>query len=187
MNEQTITKYRIFLPWQDEKEEAWLESMSCEGWHLQTIKLLCSYTFVRGEPTPFIYRLDYFQGNKSTFAEYQQIFQDAGWVYLGELSNWRYWRKQLVNGEKPEIFTDRESKIKKYQRLLFVLAFFLVFLVFMGFNLSQRGMPSDVETSGLAASIYTIGLIGYAVLIVLYTVAVFKILSRIRDLKRSIQ
>lgn len=187
MNEQTITKYRLFWPWQDEQEEAWLESMSREGWHLQSVRLLCSYTFARGEPTPYIYRLDYFQGYKSTFAEYRQIFEDAGWVYLGELSNWRYWRKQLVNGEKPEIFTDRESKIKKYQRLLGVLAFFMIILIVMGGNLSQRGMPADVETSWLTTFLYTTGSICYAVLIVLYIVAVLKILSRIRHLKQPIQ
>jgi hypothetical protein len=184
MNAQTIDKTRLFWPWQDEKEEAWLEKMSREGWHLHAVKLLCTYTFVMGEPAPYVYRLDYYRGEKSTFPEYLQIFQDAGWEYLGELSNWRYWRKRKVNGDSPEIFSDRQSKIKKYQRLLGVLAFFLIFLVLMGINLVQRGWPWDAGGPLLVTVLYTIGVIGYAVLIPIYMVAVLKILSRIKQLKK---
>jgi len=186
MNAHMINKNRLFWPWQDDKEEAWLEDMSREGWHLQAVKLLCTYTFVKGEPAPYVYRLDYYLGDKSTFPEYLKIFQDAGWEYLGELSNWRYSRKREVNGATPEIFTDRQSKIKKYQRLLGVLAFILVFLVFMGKNLVQRGWPWNADTPLLITLIYTIGMVGYAVLIPLYMVAVLKILGRIKQLKKPL-
>ena len=184
MNRQTINKNRWFWPWQDEKEEGWLEDMSRKGWHLQSVKLLGKYTFDKGEPAPYVYRLDYYLSEKSTFPEYLQIFQDAGWEYIGELSNWRYWRKRRVNGETTEIFTDRELKIKKYQRLLGILAFFLVFLVFMGMNLVRTGWPWDAETPWLITAIYSIGVVGYAVLIPLYIVAVLKILGRIKQLKK---
>jgi hypothetical protein len=186
MNAQIIDKNRFFWPWQDEKEEEWLEDMAREGWHLQSVKLLCNYRFIKGEPAPYVYRLDYFLNEKSTFSEYQQIFQDAGWEYIGELSNWRYWRKRVVNGETPEIFTDRESKIKKYRRLLGILAFFLVFLVFMGMNLVQRGWPGKADASWLITALYIIGMAGYATLIPLYIVAVVKILGRIKRLKKAL-
>jgi len=186
MNAHTIKKNRLFWPWQDEYEEAWLEDMSREGWHLQAVKLLCNYTFVKGEPAPYVYRLDYYPGDKSAFLEYLQIFQDAGWEYLGELSNWRYWRKRKVNGDTPEIFTDQQSKIKKYQRLLGVLAFFLAFLVYMGINLVQRGWSWNANTPLFINLIYTIGVVGYAVLTPLYMVAVLKILGRIKQLKKPL-
>ena len=186
MNAQTINKNKLFWPWQDEKEEVWLEEMSREGWHLQSVKLLCNYTFAKGEPEPYVYRLDYYLRDKSTYPEYLQIFQDAGWEYIGELSNWRYWRKRKVDGDTPEIFTDRESKIKKYQRLLGILAFFLVFLVFMGMNLVRGGWPWDADTPLLITAIYTIGVIAYAVLIPIYIVSVLKILDRIKQLKKPL-
>lgn len=74
MNAKTINKNRLFWPWQDEKEEAWLEEMSREGWHLQAVKLLCTYTFVMDEPAPYVYRLDYYQGDKSTFSTLLALF-----------------------------------------------------------------------------------------------------------------
>jgi hypothetical protein len=132
MNPTIRERYRWFWPWQDEKEEGWLEEMSQTGWHLKYVHLPCVYGFERGEPSRYSYRLDYMLSNKNKFNEYLQIFQDAGWEYLGEMSNWRYWRKTVLNDEPQEIFTDRESKIKKYQRMLIIMAFFLAFLVFMG-------------------------------------------------------
>lgn len=186
MNAKTINKNRLFMPWQDDKEEAWLESMSREGWHLQSVKLLCKYAFVKGEPAPYVYRLDYFRNEKSTFPEYLLIFEDAGWEYIGELSNWRYWRKRIVNGDTPEIFTDPQSKIQKYQRLLVILVFFLVFLVYMGMILVRARWPLDSQVPWLIAALYTVGVVGYAILIPLYMVAVLKILGRIKQLKKPL-
>lgn len=186
MSAQVINKNRWFWPWQDEKEEAWLEDMSREGWHLQSVKPLCKYTFVMGEPVPYVYRLDYYRDQQTRFQEYMQIFGDAGWEYVGELSNWRYWRKPQVNGEATEIYSDRESKIIKYRRLLICLAFFLVFLVFIGRTLVKTGWPWEAGISWLFTTIYTLGLIGYAILVPLYFVAVLKILNRIQKLKKSL-
>jgi len=67
-----------------------------------------------------------------------------------------------------------------------VLAFFLVFLVFMGINLVQRGWPWNADTPPIITFIYTIGMVGYAVLIPLYMVAVLKILNRIKQLKKPL-
>lgn len=186
MNPETMTKNRWFWPWQDEKEEAWLGEMSREGWHLQSVRLLCSYTFRKGQPTLYVYRLDYYRGQASSLTEYMQIFLDAGWEYLGELSNWRYWRKQDTGGEPAEIFTDRQSKIEKYRRLLGVLAFFLVFLVFMGLNLLQNWLPVTDGTPAWIVGIYSVGVIAYALIIPLYIVAVVKTVVRIHQLKNSL-
>jgi len=34
------------------------------------------------------------------------------------MTNWQYFRKQVQEGEAPEIFTDVETKVEKYRRLL---------------------------------------------------------------------
>lgn len=185
MSAEMTTKNKWFWPWEDEKQEAWLGEMSLNGWHLRAVHLLCSYSFEKGRPTSYVYRLDYYQGKASALTEYLQIFQDAGWEYLGELSNWRYWRKPAAKGESAEIFTDRQSKIEKYRRLLGVLAFFLILLVFMGFNLLRTGVRTSADAPAWIIAIYIVGLVAYALLIPLYILSVSKILARIKQLQKS--
>jgi hypothetical protein len=186
MNTATIKKTRWFWPWQDEKEETWLEAMSQEGWHLVSVKLPCVYTYTRGEPRHFTYRLDYMPVDKTKEQEYGQIFQDAGWEYIGEMSNWRYWRKPVVEGETDEIFTDRESKLKKYRRMLGYMAFFLFFLTFIGINMFTRRPWAETGHISWIGAIYLVGVIIYAVIIPVYMVVVVQLLRRINQLKMKI-
>jgi len=186
MNPTIRKRYRWFWPWQDEKEEAWLEEMSRTGWHLKYVHLPCVYGFERGEPTRYSYRLDYLLSDKSKFNEYLQIFQDSGWKYLGEMSNWRYWRKQAINGETTEIFTDNQSKIKKYQRLLGFMGFFLLFLILMGINLWRNQALSEADNPTWLNLVYLLPSICYMVIIPIYVVVVIQLVRRIRQLRRSV-
>ena len=185
MNTATLKRTNWFWPWQDEKEEAWLEKMSQEGWHLKSVQLPCIYYFGKGEPCRYIYRLDYMLTKKTEFQNYLQIFTDAGWEYIGEMSNWRYWRKLAVAGETHEIFTDTELKLTKYRRLLSIMAFFLVFLVLIGMNMVLRQPGTEEYHSSLINGIYLIGKLIYAVLIPLYVVVVVQLLRRINQLKKK--
>jgi hypothetical protein len=181
-NKQTKTKW--FWPWQDEKEEAWLEQMSAGGWHLRSVGLIGRYTFVKGEPRQYTYRLDYMYTDKNKLTEYLQIFQDAGWEYVGEMSNWRYWRKLCTGGETPEIFTDNESKIKKYRRVLLYMAFFLFLMIFLGMNLYRSGNPYSGVL--IIDGIYFVGRLLYAIIIPIYIVVCVKLLARINQLKKKV-
>jgi len=185
MNVTTLKRTKWFLPWQDEKEEAWLAEMSETGWHLKSVQLPCVYTFKQGEPRRDVYRLDYMLMKKDQLDEYLQIFQDAGWEYVGEMSNWRYWRKPAVGNENPEIFTDNESKIKKYQRLLGIMAFFLVFLVFLGTNMLTSQPWNEFDNAPLINAIYLFGGLCYMVIIPIYIVVVIKLWRRITTLKKK--
>ena len=185
MDASTIKRTRWFWPWQDEKEEAWLEEMSQTGWHLKSVQLPCIYTFNKGNPIHKIYRLDYMPLNKAKNQEYLQIFQDAGWEYIGEMSNWRYWSKLVANGDNPEIFTDNESKIRKYQRLLTYMGFFLFILIFLGLNMLINSPGIDPGYRVWINAIYLIGRILYAVIIPIYIVVVVKLLRRINQLKKK--
>ena len=128
--------------------------------------------------------MDYMLMKKDKMDEYLQIFRDAGWEYVGEMSNWRYWRKQVVTDETPEIFTDNESKIRKYQRLLAYMAFFLVFLTFIGTNMFMNGAWRDEYNFPLVNAIYLFAMLCYAVIIPIYVVVVVKLLQRISQLKK---
>ena len=129
MAENAIRKIKWFWPWQDEKEEAWLRSMSQKGWHLSSIGLPCIYKFRAGEPRDYVYRLDYQIHKKGDQQDYLRLFRDAGWEDLGQMSAWHYFRKEAKEGEALEIYTDVESKVAKYKRVLALLALYVVILI----------------------------------------------------------
>jgi hypothetical protein len=186
MDTTTLKKTRWFWPWQDEEEEAWLGKMSHKGWHMKSVQLPCVYTFGVGEPLDYTYRLDYQPADRAKMPEYLQIFQDAGWEYIGEMSNWRYWRKLAAPGETPEIFTDRESKLRKYNRLLAYMGFFLTLLVVMGVSLFRDHPWTDSDGITLISAIYVGGMLLDAVVIPIYVVVVAQLVRRINELKKRI-
>jgi len=179
MAENTIRKIKWFWPWQDEQEEAWLSSMSQKGWHLSSIGLPCIYGFRAGEPRDYVYRLDYQTFPKKDKQEYQQLFRDAGWEYVGEMSAWQYFRKEVKKEEPPEIFTDAESKIAKYRR---ILAFFWFFWIVLIVIFPARGILTDHPypwwTAIQATQVFTL------LIWLLFTYAIIRLTLRIRQLKR---
>ena len=134
MNQKLIRKTKWFWPWQDNQEEIWLEQMSQQGLHLNQAHIMAQYDFIKGQPETYTYRLDFQNSLKSKKNDdYLRIFADAGWEHLGAMSGWQYFRKMVKSGEEPEIFTDSDSKIQKYNRYLTYLgltypAFLVVFV-----------------------------------------------------------
>ena len=125
------SQFHWFWAWEDEKEEAYLRGMALQGWHFQSVGFPGIYTFLKGVPRNDYYRLDFFTDQKEKEA-YLQLFEDAGWRHAGEYGSWQYFYKTARNDETPEIFTDNESKQKKYGRiLLFMIIFMPIYLVFL--------------------------------------------------------
>jgi len=116
----TKTVVRVHWAWNDEKEERWLGRMAQEGWHL-TAPRGFFYRFEKGAPAECVFRLDYQSLRKFDRREYLGLFKDAGWEFVGEFSNWYYFRTSIGPGPAPEIHTDLESRMAKYRRLLGVL------------------------------------------------------------------
>lgn len=116
MNKTLVTQFKWFWAWQDDKQEAWLEAMSREGLHLQSFKAFGRYVFEQGAPRKYIYRMD-FDRTSGKDSDYFHLIQEAGWERIIEVAGWQYWRKEACEGKTPELFTDTESKIRKYQRL----------------------------------------------------------------------
>lgn len=171
---KTIKKNKWFWAWQDEKEEAWLAEMSAEGLHLESLPFPGTYQFKEGEPGTYVYRLD-FQALKSKDKDsYLQLFADAGWEHIGDMGGWVYFR-HLVNGnEIPEIFSDLESKLGKYQRLLGYLIIFLpiMFILLPNVNDTMRYGPFMIVPVVLSAG-----------LMVLYSLAMILIFRRMAQLR----
>ena len=175
MPQKTILhKIKWFWPWQDDAEEVWLRAMSLQGLSLAKAGLCGYYTFQAGPPADYVYRLDYQTQAKKELPDYLQLFQDAGWEHVTQLSSWHYFRKLNQPGKEPQIFTDVDSRIAKYQRLLEVLslpaAAFVVFLNLIDFA------PASI------AQVILDGI--YLALFVVLVVIICGILIKIQRLKK---
>ncbi|NIM94972.1 MAG: DUF2812 domain-containing protein [Anaerolineales bacterium] len=173
MKQRELRKFKWFWAWQDDKEEAWLRQMAQEGWHLISM-FPTTYTFSSGEPHDDVYRLDYFNLKTEEFEEYVQIFNDGGWEYVCSGSGWHYFRRPLESGVSLEIYTDAESKVQKYQRLLGYLVLFLPIWVII----FSRGILGAYPPLGAVITVFS------AVIMVLWAYAFLKIALRVRELRR---
>jgi hypothetical protein len=164
MKVATLRKVKLFLLWQDQKEEAWLRQMAQQGWHLTSVAPLV-YTFVRGDPRDVVYRLDYL-ASKADYEEYKQIFQDAGWELVGEMMSWQYFRKPAGADGPKEIYTDAESKVERYRRVLGYMVIFLpIYVIWLVIDL-----PGPIKVL-------------MALIILLWAYSIVRIIGRIRKLQ----
>ncbi len=168
-------QFHWFWAWDDEKEEGWLRGMSQKGWHFKSVSFPSNYLFEQGEPIDYIYRLDYFI-NRKDMDGYLQIFEDAGWDYMGEMGGWQYFRQEAVNGESPEIYTDNESKSKKYQRIMMFLIIFLP-IIMNSIIMIDRGADSDF----IKIFSFLMGM-----LMLFYIYGMVRLLLRITQLKKTV-
>jgi hypothetical protein len=174
MEKKMMRKFKWYWPWQDEEQETWLTEMSHEGWHLSSVGLPSFYYFESGGPKDFVYRLDYRSHSKRDQEDYLQLFEDAGWEHVGEISGWQYFRKPAGAEGGLEVYTDPESKIEKYRRLL---GFLLIILLPLFISLTSLVRRSD-STWMLILLLVT------SLLAVLYVFMCIKIFLRIRQLQR---
>jgi len=173
--EEIIKKIKWFWPWQDQEEEQWLEEQSKAGLHLVKPGLYGKYSFVVGEPKEYVYRLDFHSDIKDK-ETYIQIFEDAGWEHLNG-TTWQYFRKASKGDAPIEIFTDNESKIKKYERLLayygaFLLIYFSVFIAIIVPRVSKPWLNLLLT-------------LAYVPLLSIFGISVIKISKRIKELKEG--
>jgi len=172
----TIKKFKWFWAWNDDKEEAWLAEMAQQGLHLEKIDLPGQYTFRVGEPGNYVYRLDFQTMQSKDRDSYLQLFEDAGWEHIGDMGGWVYFRHAVNGGEIPEIFSDLDSKLGKYQRLMTYLIIFLpiMTIILPSVTASERYGPFFVILEALSAA-----------LILLFALALVQIFRRINKLKAT--
>jgi hypothetical protein len=172
----TQRKFKWFWAWQDEKEETWLAEMSRQGWHLLEPGLFGFYVFQAGPPKNYIYRLDFQSDYQLDKGEYLRLFSDAGWQHLGTMGGWQYFRKAVRAGESAEIFTDADSKIAKYRRLIAILLILNpVWAIFLTRLISLSDKQPDVF-----AFVLTVIFGGFSIL---YAIAMLALIRRINQLK----
>jgi len=175
MEKEKMTKFKWYWAWDDDKEEKWLEAMSRNGWHLENPGLPCIYHFIKGEAREYSYRLDFRTGSFKSLQDYLQICRDAGWEMVGRMGTWYYFRKECRDGEKPEFYSDNDSKVQKYSRLLIFLLIFLPILLNNTLTMSRH--QGSAFFSGVR--------IFYIFILLFFTYAIIRLLLRIRKLKKS--
>jgi hypothetical protein len=173
MNTNMEKRFKWFWAWQDDKEETWLSEMAENGYHLDYVTYPCIYQFRRGEPARFVYRLDYQTLKTKDRESYLQLFADAGWEHVGKMVGWEYFRKSYQNGEAPDIYSDVESKVGKYRRIMTYLVIFLPILIILKPDSADRTGPSSLVIEGL-----------FFILFLIYSYAIIQLARRIRHLKR---
>jgi hypothetical protein len=178
MSEKTSkTVFHFFLTWNVGREERWLEEMAGSGWHLAEVKTGMFFHFEKGEPRNMVYRLDYTGGRKIDRDEYFGIFKAAGWEHAAAWANWEYFRIPKGPGPSPEIFTDRESRISKYKRILAFLFFFFAFGIWNAGNLLRsRARYGWIWDAAIIFQLVTVVLLGYGV---------FRLVLVIRKIKQG--
>lgn len=111
-----MKQFKMFLNIAKEKE--WLNVQLQKGYRCTNISSLGIYTFERTNKQ-YVIRLDcqdYL--SKEKLAEYKGIYEDFGWTYIRGfwIGGTRYWQKE--QGNQDHIFSDRQSKVHYYKRLM---------------------------------------------------------------------
>lgn len=118
-----IAKYRFFLDFN--KEINWINDMAKEGWYLEKVSFagLFRYTFSQGEPGKYIYQSEFIFGlSKDEREEYFGLLKDCGITIVHQYGGWIYMRRSATEGPI-ELYTDKESKIKYYNRIISIFTF----------------------------------------------------------------
>ena len=103
---------KVFMAWEYEKEEKWLNEMSAKGLALVDYTF-CRYSFEECEPGEYSFKIQYLE-NKPSHPESEQyirFMEETGAEQIANFSTWVYFRKKTSDGPF-EIFSDYESKIK---------------------------------------------------------------------------
>ncbi len=177
MNTKIKKVRRWFWLWDDEKEEAWLRKMAIEGWYLTKVGLINSYEFKQNESKDLIYRIDYKDGYNLKLDEYILIFKDSGWEHICEMSGRHYFRTPMRGEDEPEIYTDNESKITKYQHILAGFYIFIPMFLFLIIYLPDKTIP-------FSSLFFDVFLFFIIVLEIFFIFSVIKLIKRISEIKR---
>lgn len=133
-----------------EKEEKWLNQMAAEGWHCVDY-VFGRYIFEEGEPGEYTYRIQLLENHLKhpDSVAYLQFLEDAGIEMIATYVRWIYLRKKTASGSF-ELFSDRESRITHYKRIMSMLL--PMAIVNFVFGVGLLGNPRPINLLNLAAA-----------------------------------
>jgi len=170
--------YRLYVDF--EREERWLNQQAARGWHLVRYNL-GSYHFEQGQPGAWIYRIELLPGGPHSAAsrEYLALLQESGVEVVTTHARWVYLRRRAALGAF-ELFSDLESRIGHYRR---VLGFFSFLLAAMACSVASLIVVSG-DSGGLA---FEIPLLIVVVFMAALAVQTVRLSRRVRALRSQRQ
>ena len=108
---ETKKIWKIFLVWDYDKEEAWLNEMAAQGWTLTAVGF-CNYTFVKTEPGAYNIRMEMRPHDDG----YLEFLRETGVEYVGRIIQWHYYRKPAELGAF-DLYSDIDSRIAHLDRI----------------------------------------------------------------------
>ena len=129
--------FKIFLLFQYEKEEKWLNEMAAKGFQLTDVGF-CTYTFTAGSPGEYIYRLELLDSSPRSAmgATYISFLEETGAEFVGSISNWIYVRRDAKKGPF-NLHSDLVSRLKyvaKIRNLMLCLFLCFIPITVLNFN-----------------------------------------------------
>lgn len=109
---------KLFWLWQFDKEEAWLNVMSAQGWQLESVGF-CRYQFRQGTSGKYIYKLELLDDlpGSQKGRQYIEFLESTGVEQVSSMMRWVYFRKLATDGPF-ELFSDLASRMKHLNRML---------------------------------------------------------------------
>ncbi|MDZ4133364.1 MAG: DUF2812 domain-containing protein [Dethiobacteria bacterium] len=134
--------YKIFFIWEHEKEENWLNEMSAKGLQLDNVGF-CRYVFKDAEPASYNYRIELLNNlpSHAKSIAYIRFLEETGVEHIGSYFRWVYFRKKTADGPF-NIYSDLQSKITHYRRILYLLLGLIPLSIFNLFNFLPRILSS---------------------------------------------
>ena len=105
---------KVFMAWEFEKEEKWLNEMAAKGLALVDYSLF-RYSFEECEPGEYTFKIQLLEHRPShpESEQYIRFMEETGAEQVASYLNWVYFRKKTSEGAF-EIFSDIESQLKHY-------------------------------------------------------------------------
>lgn len=163
--------HKIFYDY--EKEERWLNSMAAQGYNLVDYSFFARYTFKKGKPCEYTYRLELLRKSPRDpeSLAYLEFMEEAGVECVCTYISWVYFRKKTAGGPF-EIYTDNTSRAGHYKRVFRFLGVVFALNLFAGLlNLLLGTVLKDYKGIGFNAFVAPVNLtiaIGLAPLLMSY-------------------
>lgn len=120
---------KIYMAWEFEEEENWLNEMAAKG------KTLAAYgfgwyDFEDTQPGEYTVRMEMLPHwpNHPESQQYIRFVEETGAEHIGNMKNWVCFRKKKADGTF-DLFSDRESRLKYVKRFIPLMIFCCVMML----------------------------------------------------------
>ncbi|EHQ89453.1 DUF2812 domain-containing protein [Desulfosporosinus youngiae] len=157
-----MLKFKLY--YDKDAEEVWLREMSLQGWAFKRF-FLGFYIFKPCEPGDYNYQIDFLDNWRGDKSDYAAFMEDLGVEVIDQWWRWVYLRKKAADGPF-EMYTDAESKINLYRK---IINFFKIFLVIEAICFFME-LTAAIRTGNFVLGVFTVilGAIALAILNVVW-------------------